>query len=52
MNERDRGRCRRMSGRDRQALVAAYLPIIVFGAVLIAGRASGTRRPRLQAVLR
>jgi hypothetical protein len=41
-----------MSARDRQMLVAAYLPIISFGAVLIAGRASGALRPPLQAALR
>jgi hypothetical protein len=33
-------------------LVAAYLPVIAFGAVLIAARISGTRRHQLQAALR
>ena len=41
--------CRRAIGR---MLAAAYLPVIAFGAVLIAGRAWGTRRHQRQAALR
>jgi hypothetical protein len=41
-----------MSARDRQMLIAAYLPIISFGAMLIAARASGARQHRPQAALR
>jgi hypothetical protein len=41
-----------MSARDRRMLAAAYLPIIVFGAVLIAARVSGSRGYRLQAAMR
>jgi hypothetical protein len=33
-------------------LTAAYVPVIVFAAVLIAGRISGPRRHRLQAAIR
>jgi hypothetical protein len=40
-----------MPARDRQMLTAAYLPVIAFGAVLMAGRAWGTRRHQLQEVL-
>ena len=42
----------RMSARDRQMLTAAYLPVIVFGAVLIAVGISRTRRHQLQTALR
>jgi hypothetical protein len=49
MNERPSGRCHRMSARDRQMLAAAYLPVIAFGAVLIAAGISGTRRHQLKA---
>jgi hypothetical protein len=52
MNERHPVRRHRMSVRDRQMLAAAYLPVIVFAAVLIAARISGTRRHQLQAALR
>jgi len=52
MNERHPVRRHRMSVRDRQMLVAAYLPVIAFAAVLIAARISGTRRHQLQAALR
>jgi hypothetical protein len=52
MNERQSARRHRMSVCDRQMLAAAYLPVIAFGAVLIAARVSRTRRHRLQAVLR
>ena len=52
MNERHPARCHRMSARDRQMLAAAYLPVIAFGAVLIAARTSRTRRHQLQAALR
>ena len=52
MNERHPARRHRMSARDRQMLAAAYLPVIAFGAMLIAARTSGTRRHQLQAALR
>jgi hypothetical protein len=39
----------RISARDRQMLTAAYLPVIVFGAVLIAVGISRTRRHQPQA---
>ena len=52
MTERHPARRHRMSARDRQMLAAAYLPVIAFGAVLIAARISGTRRHQLQAALR
>ena len=52
MNERHPARRHRMSARDRQMLTAAYLPVIAFGAVLIAARISRTRRHQLQAALR
>jgi hypothetical protein len=52
MNERHPARRYRMSTRDGQMLAAAYLPIIAFGAVLIAARTSGSRRHRPQAALR
>ena len=52
MTERHPARRHRMSARDRQMLAAAYLPIIAFGAVLIAARTSGSRRYQLQAALR
>jgi hypothetical protein len=41
-----------MSAPDRQMLAAAYLPVIVFAAVLIAARIPGKRRHQLQAALR
>jgi hypothetical protein len=41
-----------MSARDRQMLAAAYLPVIAFGAVLLAARISPTCRYQLQAALR
>jgi hypothetical protein len=41
-----------MSARDRQMLAGAYLPVIVFAAVLIAGRVARARRYRLQAAIR
>ena len=52
MNERNPMWRPRMSVCDRQMLAAAYSPVIAFAAVLIAARASRTRRHRLQAVLR
>ena len=52
MTERHPVRRYRMSARDRQMLAAAYLPIIAFGAMLIAARISGSRRHQLQAALR
>ena len=52
MNERHPARRYRMSARDRQMLAAAYLPIIAFGAMLIAARTSGTRPHQMQADLR
>ena len=42
----------RMSSRDRQMLAAAYSPVIVLAAVLIAARISATRRHQLRAALR
>jgi len=42
----------RMSARDRHMLTAAYLPFVVFAAVLIAARISYTRATQRQAVLR
>jgi hypothetical protein len=41
-----------MSARDRQMLAGAYLPVIVFGSVLIAARVARARRHPLQAALR
>ena len=52
MTERHPARRYRMSARDRQMLAAAYLPIIAFGAMLIAARTSGSRPHRPQAALR
>jgi hypothetical protein len=52
MNERHPARRTRMSASDRQLLSAAYLPIIAFGAALVAARISRTRRHQLQAGLR
>ncbi len=52
MSERNPARRRRLSVRDRQMLIAAYLPAIAFGAVLIAARTSGKRPTQLQAGLR
>jgi hypothetical protein len=52
MSERHPAGPHRMSARDRQMLIAAYLPVIAFAAVLIAARTSRTRRHQLQAVLR
>jgi hypothetical protein len=42
----------RMSVRDRQMLTAAYLPVVVFGAVLITAGLSRTRRHQPQAAPR
>ena len=52
MTERHPARRYRMSARDRQMLAAAYLPVIAFGAMLIAARTSGTRRHQKRAALR
>ena len=52
MTERHPARRYRMSARDRQMLAAAYLPVIAFGAVLIAARTGSTRRHQLRAALR
>jgi hypothetical protein len=41
-----------MSARDRQMLAAAYVPFIVFAAVLIVTRISRTHPHQRQAVLR
>jgi len=51
MTERHPMRRHRMSARDRQMLVAAYLPVIASAIVLIAVRTSPTRRQQLQAAL-
>jgi hypothetical protein len=42
----------RISARDRQMLIASYLPVIAFGAVLIAVGISRTRRHQPQAAPR
>ena len=52
MNERHPARRQRVSARDRQMLAAAYVPIIVIAAVLIAARVSRTRGHLLRAALR
>jgi hypothetical protein len=52
MNDGLGARRHRISARDREVLAAAYLPVIAFGAVLIAARISRTRRHQLQAALR
>ena len=49
MNERHPARRHGMSARDRQMLTAAYTPVIVFGAVLIAVGISRTCRHQPQA---
>jgi hypothetical protein len=52
MDERHSVRRHRVSARDRQMLAAAYSPVIVVAAMLIAARISRTRRHQLQAALR
>ena len=52
MTERHPARRYRMSARDRQMLTAAYLPVIVFAAMLIVARTSGSRGHRPQAAMR
>ncbi len=52
MNERHAEWWYHLSARDRQMLIAAYAPVVAFGAVLIGLRTSRTRRDRLQAALR
>jgi hypothetical protein len=52
MIERFVARWRHVSACDRQMLIAAYAPVVAFGAVLIGLRTSRTRRDRLQAALR
>jgi hypothetical protein len=44
MSERHTTRSNRMSERDRQMLTAAYTPVVVFAAVVIATAVAITRR--------
>ncbi|ABK74539.1 hypothetical protein DIQ79_23915 [Mycolicibacterium smegmatis] len=41
-----------MSVRDQRMLVAAYLPVLAFTAVLVAAKMSNPRRPRSLELLR